>query len=164
MRWVECESLFKGGKRQVENRRIFIVVRFSFFHSLFSFSLKHIQHHHPPLFISIFSLSRSLTHPPLNIFAVCTRRRRLRKKTSLIVVSVDVSLSLFAVFISILLLLFNQLVLLWFFFFSGRIIHQFLFSLSFVYEQRPQKVRSFTAAAVVCRLYFCVPEKIIQLI
>lgn len=25
-------------------------------------------------------------------------------------------------------------------FFSGRIIHQFLFSLSFVYEQRPQKV------------------------
>lgn len=54
---------FKGRKRQVENRRIFMVVRFSFSLSLFSFSLKHIQHHHPPLFIYIFSLS--LAHPPL---------------------------------------------------------------------------------------------------
>lgn len=146
MRWVEYESLFKGGGKSWESADFYgcalfffslsLVYFFFFFSQTYSTSSPSVFH---------FSFLSHSTHPPLNsIYALCILDDvDWEKKTSLIVVSVDVSLSLshFAVFISILLLLFS-LCFCDSFFFRGESFTNF-YSLSFVYEQRPQKVRLF---------------------
>lgn len=168
MRWVECARVYL----RVENGKLriggFLWLCAFLFHSLFFFFLSNIFNIITLRFSFLFPLFLSLVHSSSPKYICCvytttsTEKKNFPHRRFCWCFSLSLSLCCFYFHSATAVQPACAFVIL---FFSGRIIHQFLFSLSFVYEQRPQKVRSFTAAAaVVCRLYFCVPEKIIQLI
>lgn len=167
MRWVEYESLFKGGGKSWESADFYGCALFFFSLSLsfifFSFSLKHIQHHHPPFFTSLFSLIQLIL--PLILYMLCVYSTMSTEKKNFphrrFCWCFTLSLSHFAVFISILLLLFSLCFCDSFFF---RANHSPIFILSHSCTNNDHKkfACSFAAAVFVYRFHFILPEKIIS--